>query len=178
MALGGGVEARGTDGRGADTQGLAWEASQNAARLPFEYGRQLDAGVARRDALYALHDVFRLSAASELHFVNLAGEQSQAALRNLRHLKALVDAHAARVGDVAALLARRDGLDWLQAEGAPAARLEKLSSACRDGMQAMVNYAAFEESTKAVANAERTERLTRLATLFIPPDLLPARSSA
>lgn len=47
-------------------------------------------------------------------------------------------------------------------------RAESLSENLRNSMQSLTNNAAFQESVKAVADAGRVERLTLLATVFLP----------
>jgi hypothetical protein len=46
--------------------------------------------------------------------------------------------------------------------------LRDLSKSCQEGVESLVQLASFQESVKAVVNAERVEKLTKLATIFLP----------
>ena len=178
-----------------------WQAEQNACLLPFQYGEFLRKETMLHDALYTLSDVFRLSAASEGQFLNLAHDLiehemevsrdkglNQASILNLRYLRKILDHHITSLTETVLLLADRDQLEWPTA--APGSvhrteadrmasvllrdfthlrqRAERFSRSCQEGIQSLANDAAFQESTKAVANAARVERLTLLATVFVP----------
>ncbi len=178
-----------------------WEANQNSCLLPHQYGRFLNEKVMYCDTLYALGDIFRLSAASERQFLNLLRELldreveltrraplTNVSMLNLRYFRKVLEAHITRLTDTVLLLGSRDKLDWPRATpGSPeweeaerfASMLlqdfsqlhrdaERLSVSFGDSIQSLANNAAFQESVKAVDNARRVERLTLLATVFLP----------
>ncbi|KPM44205.1 hypothetical protein AK830_g2373 [Neonectria ditissima] len=191
------VDAVGAPGPGQ----RQWEANQNACLLPFQYARFLVPEIAQQDAMYALGDVFRVSAAAEQQFLNLMqsllDREMEPTLRgpfdgdpmlDLRYYKKIVDEHTTRIAQTLLLLRSRDELNWPRApaatpQGHEAARFtamlyrdfaylhqraESLSDSLQNSMQSLANNATFQESVKAVANAERVERLTLLATIFLP----------
>jgi len=176
-----------------------WEANQNACLLPFQFGQFLDQNLLPQDTLYALSDVFRLSAASESQFLNLIHDQIDHELRisskidnasmvNLRYLKTILGDHINSLTDTIMVLSSQDQFAWpsagpgtVQRKAADSMRsillgdfshirqrAERLSNSCQKGMQSLVSTADYQESVKGVANAERVEKLTLLATIFIP----------
>ncbi|KAI9154908.1 hypothetical protein HJFPF1_07468 [Paramyrothecium foliicola] len=105
-----------------------WQANQNACLLPFQYGNFLDHDIMKHDALYALSDVFRLSAASENQFLNLVEDLkehemevsrnkslNQASMLNLRYLRKILDDHITRITETALLLSDWEQLQWPRA---------------------------------------------------------------
>lgn len=153
------------------------------------------------DALYALSDVFRLSATSEGQFLNLVHEQiehelevsrhanpTNASMLNLRYLRGILENHITKLTEIVLFLKNHDQIPWPRAPPESPERVEtdrmqntllndfshlhrrseRLSRSCHEGMQSLANSAAFQESAKAVANATRVERLTLLATIFVP----------
>lgn len=176
-----------------------WAANQNCCLLPFQYGQFLNKEMLSNDAMYALSEVFRLSAASEAQFLNLMRDQIEheleistkldnASMVNLRYLKKILDDHASRLAETVLVLSSQDQFAWPRAalnsderEDADCVkrrllidfkyllqRTETLSTSCEKGMQSLVNTAAFRESAKSVANAERVGQLTLLGTIFVP----------
>jgi Mg2+ and Co2+ transporter CorA len=153
------------------------------------------------DTLYALRDIFQLSAASENQFLNLVEDLmeheievsrnkalNQASMLNLRYFRKVLDRHITAVTETTLLLADWEQLQWPMAAAGSAERAEadrmavlllrdfthlkeraeRLSRVCQEGIETLANDAAFKESEKVVANARRVERLTALATVFVP----------
>ncbi|TGO51361.1 hypothetical protein BOTNAR_0359g00110 [Botryotinia narcissicola] len=176
-----------------------WEANQNACLLPFQYGRFLDKEILYHDALYAISDVFRLSAASEAKFLNIINDVinhelevsknlNKASMVNLQYLRRLIDNHIDGIKETVLVLSSQDQFAWPRAGPGTnqhgvadgmrglllndflhlSQRAELLSKGCQKGMQSLVNTAAFQEAAKGVANAQRVEQLTLLATIFVP----------
>lgn len=178
-----------------------WQASQNASLLHSQYGQFLNKEILPLDALYSLHDVFRLAAAAEGHYLNLITDIYQhevevarksptyaSSMRNLQYLKKSVDEHVEKLSEVASWLNNRHHLDWPKVqpggvhydEAERAANLleknfmhlelraSRLSNTCQEGIGSLVQLSAFQESVKTVGNAERVEKLIRLATIFLP----------
>lgn len=179
------------------TREFMWEASQNACLLPLQYGRLLDKEVVGQDCLYALHEIFKFAASSELQFLNLLQTQVDLelsslklrnnALVNLRYITKIVGDHVTNLAANVTLLRARETSDWPRAtdcRGRAIAdkkaallqcdfeylqgRAEKILLTCQHSIDALVSDAVFQESVKAVENAKRVERLTLLATVFIP----------
>lgn len=105
-----------------------WRSNQNACHLPFQYGLGLDEGTMARDVLYALSDVFRLSAASEGQTLNLvqrliaeAVDASEVNPRNaapivsLRSLSKALEEHITGLSATVLLLRDRDHSEWPRA---------------------------------------------------------------
>jgi Mg2+ and Co2+ transporter CorA len=153
------------------------------------------------DALYALCEIFQLSAAAERQVSNLIKKQldqemevartdpsNNVSMVNFRYPKSVVDEHITKLTETALLLANRDQLNWPRvvpgsdhrAEADRVAsmlfgdftylrhRAERVSTNVQESMQSLANIAAFQESVEAVANAERVERLTLIATILLP----------
>ncbi|SPO03434.1 uncharacterized protein DNG_06117 [Cephalotrichum gorgonifer] len=114
----------------ADTSATAqtWEANQNACLLPFQFGKFLKRDILAHDALYALSDVFRLSAASEGQFLNLMDRQIEheleisrnstpknSSILNLRYLARLLEDHLTKLTEMVLLLESQDHLGWPRA---------------------------------------------------------------
>ncbi|KFA81993.1 hypothetical protein S40288_10917 [Stachybotrys chartarum IBT 40288] len=106
-----------------EDRSLTGHPAQNACKLPFEIERLLNTETMGADALYALSDVFRFSAASHNQVLKLVAEvleQEVAASRktwlkdvstaNFQHLKETVDSIAAEASGLALLLADRERL--------------------------------------------------------------------
>jgi Mg2+ and Co2+ transporter CorA len=113
---------------------------------------------------------------------------NQASILNLGYLRKILDDHVTGLTETVLLLTDRDQLEWPRAPvGLPqratadrmgnvllrdftqlSQRAERLSKSCQKGIQSLANDAAFKESAKSVQNAGRLERLTLLATIFVP----------
>lgn len=149
------------------------------------------------DPIYALSDIFRFSAHSENQFLNMvklhisretAGETSNGhALDNLRYTKNLIDHHSTRIHQAVLFLRSRELLEWPRTQdpvcsavaakdirlllsdfGYLGERAEMLSRACDQGIDSVINQSVFEVSVKGLENAHDVQRLTVLATMFIP----------
>ena len=103
----------------------SWEANQNACLLPFQYGQFLNKSTMADDALYALSDVFRLSATSEGQFLNLVHEQiehelevsrhanpTNASMLNLRYLRGILENHITKLTEIVLFLKNHDQIPW------------------------------------------------------------------
>ena len=122
------------------------------------------------------------------HEIEISIKLDNASMVNLRYLRKVLNDHISRLTETILVLKCQDQFAWPRA--APGSvqrdntdsmrsillsdfsylchRAEELSTRCQKGMQSLVNAAAFEESAKGVANAERVEQLTFLATIFVP----------
>ncbi|KAK7418468.1 hypothetical protein QQX98_003960 [Neonectria punicea] len=177
-----------------------WKASQNVCFLPFHYGSQLDRELACHDALYALSELFKFAASSEVQFLNclqyriereltfigaVKGSSGRAvSLINLRYIKAILKKHEQSLAGTTCLLKSRDSLDWPRVRSSDKAeqtatilladfeyllrRTESLARECEQGMATLANSAVLEESRRSVDMGLRVEKLTRIATIFIP----------
>lgn len=177
-----------------------WKAAQNICLLPFQYGAQLDKELARQDALYALSEVFRFAAFSEVQFLNLihnciehelsfvalqdVDRRNAFSLLNLKYIKTQLASHARNLAETVSTLENRHTLDWPRAPSSTAAdqaaallltdfkyllqRADDLARECEQGMTTLTNSSILEESRRSTENAMRVQKLTVLATIFIP----------
>lgn len=122
---------------------------QSASLLPLEYGRFLDQDVAKKDFLFAIADIFRFAAFSEVQCLNLlhisiddivrqrrqeqTGSLSKAVadpIDALLEYKTLLDRHHQRLQETLATLRRREKSGWPKAEKDPH-RQKASQAACR-----------------------------------------------
>lgn len=96
--------------------------------LPLHYGSQLEKTLARQDAFYALSEVFRFAAASEVQFLNLIqnrienelsfvalkdiGGRNAISLLNLKYLKSQLTSHARNLTENVSTFENLKILDW------------------------------------------------------------------
>jgi hypothetical protein len=105
-----------------------WKAAQNICNLPFQYGSKLDRGLARKDALYALSELFHFTSSSESQFLNLLyariqhelsfighgiqGHHNATSLLNLKYIKTQLTSHIDRLSETISTLHDRHTLGW------------------------------------------------------------------
>lgn len=116
-----------------------------------------------------------------------ADTSSRHALENLRYTKNLIDHHNTRIKQAVTLLKSRDLLEWPRAQDNSQSfvaekevrllhsdfeyledRARTLSTACDQAIDSLVNQSVFEVSVQGLQNALDVQRLTVLATVFIP----------
>jgi hypothetical protein len=166
--------------------------------LPLDYGKLLDPALMAADPFYALNDLFRFVAFSEIQFLNMievkVAEETgylsltkQSQLSNLLHSHDVLEAHAKRLRQNIETIKFRGSPDWpratdtaLRQKGEAAARsllrdyehllgrAEALSARCQRGMNVMMNKAMITESKRAIYQAHEVTKLTRLAFIYIP----------
>jgi Mg2+ and Co2+ transporter CorA len=178
-----------------ETKG-SWRASQNICMLPFQYGQQLEQDLAAKDALYALSELFLFAATAEVQFLNLIrsliehelsfiGEAKFHAisLLNLRYIKAQLSSHERHLAETVNILKNRQWLGWPSSPSEESKKtaamlitnyqflVELAKNLGRDteqGMATLANASVLDESRRSANNAMRVQRLTVLATIFIP----------
>ncbi|KAF2753094.1 hypothetical protein EJ05DRAFT_542115 [Pseudovirgaria hyperparasitica] len=105
-----------------------WRAAQNICMIPIQYGYGLDLEVARKDALYALSELFQFAAASESQCLNLLqsriehelsfigqeglGRYNASSLLNLRYIKTVLTSHIQRLAQILRTLENRKNMNW------------------------------------------------------------------
>ncbi|KAI1819343.1 hypothetical protein F4861DRAFT_147941 [Xylaria intraflava] len=105
-------------------------------------------------------------------------------LENLRYIRVILKPHEQSLAEVSALLENRSSLDWPRARQPDKsektasmlltdfryllAHAKSLARECEQGMAMLANAAALEESRRTVDMGMRVERLTIIATIFIP----------
>ncbi|KAK0645769.1 hypothetical protein B0T16DRAFT_390322 [Cercophora newfieldiana] len=127
----------------------------------------------------------------ELSFVgrsNAGGRQYAISLLNLNYIKTSLRLHAASIAGTVELLGGRGMLNWprvsaptsdfqvaermaalLDADFAYLLRqAEALAHQCDRGIDTLANSSALEQSRRSADNAMRVEKLTMLASIFIP----------
>ena len=168
-----------------------WKAAQNICLLPLQYGLRLDKELARQDGLYALSELFQFAASAEGQMLNLLSSRmetrtllrwrsifrpispcvttesefyqgaariaSTTPRRDRRHPGAENSARTERVG----VLLLADFAYLLQ-------RAETLARECEQGMTTLANNSVLEKSRRSADMAMRVQRLTLIATFFIP----------
>lgn len=103
---------------------------------------------------------------------------------NLKYIKTQLTSHGERLAETIGLLENRHSLDWPRVPTSDAAektaallltdfkyllhRADSLARECEQGMATLANSSMLDESRRSVDNAIRVERLTVLATIFIP----------
>lgn len=110
------------------------------------------------------------------------------AVLNLQSLKKSVNDHLEKLSEIVSWLNHCHQLDWPKVQPGTVryeeaersasllqidfmhleVRAERLSRSCQEGAESRIQLASFQESVKAVENAKRVEKLTILATIFLP----------
>lgn len=111
-----------------------------------------------------------------------------APMANICYLKKVADRHVGRLGSTVLILENRDETCWSRAAPGTPEREEadravtmllrdfahlqeeaqRLSASLGESMEFFASNASFLESVKGISNARRVERLTLLATIFLP----------
>ncbi|KAK4197103.1 hypothetical protein QBC40DRAFT_334483 [Triangularia verruculosa] len=122
----------------------------------------------------------------EVSFIGAVEGSSRraASLMNLRYIKTILKKHAQRLAGTTCMLKSRDSLDWPRLGSSNKAeqtakilladfeyllrRAESLARECEQGMATLANSAILEESRRSVDMGLRVEKLTKIATIFIP----------
>ncbi|KAJ4135094.1 hypothetical protein NW768_004709 [Fusarium equiseti] len=174
----------------------SWKASQNVCMLPFQYGQQLDKDLAGKDALYALSELFLFAATAEVQFLNLIQSLIEhelsfigdarfhaISLLNLRYIKAQLSSHERHLSETVNILQNRQWLGWPSSPNGEAKKTaamlitnyqflvqlaKNLGRDTEQGMATLANASVLDESRRSANNAMRVQRLTVLATVFIP----------
>ncbi|OAT13581.1 hypothetical protein BDBG_08754 [Blastomyces gilchristii SLH14081] len=125
------------------------------------------------------------------HELSFTGEQQKmgrrndaVSLLNLRFIKTQLISHAQRLAETVRTLETCDLLGWQRDQESPKAqqrarlllsdfgyllqRAEGLARECDSGIDTLVNSSILEESRRSTENAIRVQKLTVLATIFIP----------
>ncbi|TAQ89505.1 hypothetical protein B7494_g2152 [Chlorociboria aeruginascens] len=169
---------------------------QSTASLPFELETFLDDNSSRNNAFYALSNVFRHAAFSEIQVLNLIEfqidreigvirpkEHRSYILNNLQFFKSILTRYIRCIKDTLRSLKETDeifcsGGDKTKtstiAEGLTAdferllADTLELSARCTESIGVMINREIIVESRKAIEQSERIKKLTMLAAFFVP----------
>ena len=122
----------------------------------------------------------------ELSFIGTAnvGAYNSVTLLNLGYIKTQLASIAQRLAETVTMLRNRQSLDWPRAENSLTAertatllladfehllqRTDTLGRECEQGMLTLANSSILEESRRSVNMATRVQRLTQIATVFIP----------
>ena len=122
----------------------------------------------------------------ELSFVGNQdfGRYHSVSLLNLRYIKTQLTPLAQRLAETVSILQNHHSLDWPRAENSATAeraavllladfeyllqRADMLARECERGMTTLANSSALEESRRSAHLAMRVQRLTLIATIFIP----------
>jgi hypothetical protein len=168
---------------------------QSTYHLPEQYDLTLDSKVACIDPLYALSELF-FSINSESQFLNLMErrmndimenfkDQETLALDNLDYSRQLIGNHIQHIENMTTFLESELTRQWPIPENRHqealltqallvddfahlARRANHLSAQILGGMNFISNGVMLEESRKAIAKADGTNRLTLLAFFFLP----------
>jgi hypothetical protein len=105
-------------------------------------------------------------------------------LLNLSYIKASITKHAQSLTEVISVIQNRNSLDWPRNPDSPVAeraavllltdfeyllrRSRALVRECEQGMSTLANITVLEESRRSAQVATRVQRLTLMATVFIP----------
>lgn len=122
----------------------------------------------------------------ELSFVGdqKVGQNHPVSLLNLKYIKTQLTPLAQRFAETVSILQSRHSLDWPRAENSATAergavllladfeyllqRAGTLTRECEQGMATLANSSVLEESRHSASLALRVQRLTVIATIFIP----------
>ncbi|RYP41073.1 hypothetical protein DL767_001234 [Monosporascus sp. MG133] len=126
----------------------------------------------------------------ELSFIGFERGLSnhEVSLVNLRYIKGILKRHEQSLAETSNMLENRSSLDWPRVSSASTRagkaeqtanllltdfkyllqRAESLARECEQGMATLANTAVLEESRRTVDMGMRVERLTMIATVFIP----------
>ncbi|KAL8791630.1 MAG: hypothetical protein Q9195_005779 [Heterodermia aff. obscurata] len=117
---------------------------QSASLLPQDYGRFLDKQSLASDPFYALHDLFRFAANSEVQFLNLmeakiADETSHNSLNrekptltNLLFFQELLETHLAQLRRNVKVIEQRESLHWPRTTVEPQNQLRATTAAAEE----------------------------------------------
>lgn len=171
--------------------------SPTASQLHLSYGRLLKPYVMADDPFYALDEVFTLSAASQKQFLNLVEhkldqymakveEDDADGLPNLRYLKHIL------LRQLKQIKAVRDSIRYVRPPKWPASPsdtnnrarearefveedfahlhqyAEALSNRCQEAITDLNAGLSILESKRAILQGGRVERLTLIASIFVP----------
>jgi hypothetical protein len=167
---------------------------QSASLMSVNYGRSLDMEVMSSNPFYALTELFAFTAFSEVQFLNmieakLKQEGEFTIIDNLLYNKKVLEEHVHNIGETVSFiklyqendLSRLSSLSGEAQEKVLAStkmllrdfeylheRAKQLSTYCDRGMNIVMNNSMLLESKRAIQQAERVAKLTRLAFFFIP----------
>lgn len=170
------------------------EIFQSASLLHLDYGRKLDLETASTNPLYALSDIFRFAANSELQFLNMLAtkitnemdpailiQQEDPTVSNLLYSRKILERHIQRMEEYIQFIDVQGNLSSPKPPKGEAAanslrkdfqvllsRSQALSAQCDRGMTIIMNNATIRESQRAIVQAEGVAKLTRLAFIFVP----------
>ena len=105
-------------------------------------------------------------------------------LLNLKYIKTQLTSVTQRLAETVSILENRNSLDWPRAEGSAVVdrtavllytdfkyllqRAETLAKECEQGMATLANSSVLDESRRSANMGMRVQRLTIIATVFIP----------
>ncbi|KUJ16718.1 uncharacterized protein LY89DRAFT_733725 [Mollisia scopiformis] len=156
-----------------------------------------DQSLMRSSPIYALNELFLFAASSNSQFLNFVKGQVEDALLNaqshegqeelslinLRFTKDLLEENIGHYSEVIAFLQSKLAAKWKGSDADLAQdvqdsilrdfesllrRAKELAARCLDGTAIIMNGAMLRESRKAIEQAEKVERLTILALIFVP----------
>ncbi|KAL8882800.1 MAG: hypothetical protein Q9198_000260, partial [Flavoplaca austrocitrina] len=122
----------------------------------------------------------------ELSFVGTdnVGQYHSVSLLNLNYIKSLLTSHGQGLAETIGILKNRRSLDWPRVDKNATAekaavllladfeflfqRVGTLARDCEQGMATLANSSVLEESRRSANTATRVQRLTVIATIFIP----------
>ncbi len=126
----------------------------------------------------------------ELSFIGIGQglTNHEVSLVNLRYIKGILKRHEQSLAETSNMLENRSSLDWPRASSTSTRvhkseqaasllltdfkhllqRAESLARECEQGMETLANTSILEESRRTVDMGMRVERLTMIATVFIP----------
>lgn len=122
----------------------------------------------------------------ELYFVGHQNVdwRNTVSLLNLKYIKTQLTSHAQGLAETVSTLENRHFLNWPRASGSSKAekaanllltdfkyllqRAETLAKECEHGMDTLANSSVLKESRRSTENAMRVQKLTIIATVFIP----------
>lgn len=167
---------------------------QSGSLLHLDYGRKLDQETAITNPLYALSDILRFAATSELQFLNMLAtkiakemdptilvQQANPTVANLLYSRQILESHIQRIEENIQFIEAQGSLSQSRTPKADAtiesvlkdfqaltSRAKSLSAQCDRGMTIIMNNATIRESQRAILQAEGVAKLTRLAFIFVP----------
>ena len=165
-----------------------WKARQNICLLPLTYSipeRSWENSDQREEAFAMLDELFGFAVSAECQFLNLFTERieqelssighgpddqgNQVSLLNLKHMKAHLLRHRRYLSDMVAVLQIFDSVtstidDFVHLLQST----QDLIRECETGMSTLASNSVLAESQRSYANAMRVQRLTYVATVYIP----------
>ncbi|KAF2758786.1 hypothetical protein EJ05DRAFT_538090 [Pseudovirgaria hyperparasitica] len=171
--------------------------AQNLCALPHDFLRPLNDFTIQAHPFYALHEIFRLNAASEHQFLNLMETKAhthgrmdndrQRSIAEIQAIKQLIDQDHEKITDVLETIRTRGGCHWnpepqtREADEAREAaetlhrtfrklerRAHAVSEACRDAISMLSSDAMVREAQKSMKTAEGIAKVTFIAFVFVP----------